>query len=71
MKSGRYTLYIYYHGTNHPMTIDRDSVEDLDKWMQNNRNIKNFKNSNKWLIMDGTEEVKSGTVTVKEIIEIR
>ena len=65
MKEARFKLYIYYTGEPHPMTVERDSVEDLDKWLRNRNHSGNLKNCREWIIYDGKDEVKRGGVASK------
>ncbi len=66
-----YKLSIYYKGVPHPMTVERNSVEDLDKWLSGKRNHIWLKNCDKWVIQN-TEgyEIKSGKAITEEVIKI-
>ena len=70
-KKSEYILYIYYNGAKHPTTIERDSVEALDKWLRGKRNMPYLKGCNNWVIKNNEGyEIKSGKTQVETIIKI-
>jgi len=65
-KEGLYKLFIYYKNEEHPMIVERGSLEDAEKWLHNKHNRNHFKNCSRWLIKNNYgEEVRKGNTELE------
>lgn len=70
-KKAEYTLFVYQNGTTHPMTVDRSTVDDCDKWLKAKRNQVWLKECSGWVVKNAEDyEVRKGKVSSEVIYTI-
>lgn len=64
-----YVLSIFYKGTKHPMKVERNTVDELCRWLCGVKNVKYVKNCESWVIKTKEDyKVKSGKIATQIII---